>query len=226
MENSINIYNGCYKGIIDGINSTLIISQDNNSVKGELYKGSSKYDLTGVVITDSIHGKLTDVETLETYIVLAEFSGGTLKIDLTMHDMKKCVSESNTYNFELSDNNEIIIKDKTETTTTNDIDRELIGTWAKEEVLSATAFTVHTKMLIELNEKGQYKILGAKRLDGYKDKGYSGDTTSGKWKTRDNTFYVQVSGSRYWKPYARYEIKGRNMIFILGDHDRQVWSRV
>ena len=226
MENFVNVYSGSYKGTIDGVNSTLIITQEQNSIKGELYRGSSKYDLTGVVISNSIHGKLTDTETHETYIVLAEFNyDGSLRMELIMHNIEKSLSESNTYIFVISDNNEITIKQNTKTEPVNNIDIKLVGTWAKDDMLSANEITLHTKMLIELDNNGNYKILGARKLDGYRDTGYSGDTTTGKWKTINNTFYIQVSGSRHWKPYATYKIKGPNLIFTLGDQDRQVWSR-
>ena len=229
MESLIHVYTGSYKGIIDGVNCIINITQQGSSVKGELQKGNYYFNLVGVIINDIINGRLSDTENFESYIVLGQFDQGDLQLDLTQHDIQKGLTESNTYTFKIISTTGNIQSDSQnsyDSTYPAVMDTQLTGTWAREELFRSSGMTVNTKLLIELRSDGIYKILGAKNQEGHKDAGYSGDTTTGKWKTRNKVFYILVSGSKHWKPYAKYNIDGDIMEFILEDGERQEWSRV
>jgi len=229
LESTIQNYTGSYTGLIEGVSSTLNISQEGTSIQGELHKGNFIHNLVGVVINNSIRGRLSGTESIESYVLVAEYNDDALQIDLILHDIHNGVTESNSYSFRMINTAAsvpVIKQDITESTDPSVIDPQIIGIWARDELFNRSDITVNTKLLIELSDNGNYNILGANKLQGHKDTGYSGDTTTGKWKTKNKVFYILVSGSKHWKPYAKYQLDNNKMVFVLGDGERQEWSRI
>jgi hypothetical protein len=159
----------------------------------------------------------------------AEINNSFLIIHLITPDLTTGSMTTTSYTFKKvdSDTNKTDLSSKHLITNSQyDNDTDLIGAWAREEIIGSSEMAISTQVVIEIGNKGNYKLLGAINLKGAKDTGYSGDTTKGKWRTHDGTFYMLVSGSKYWKPYARYNIEGNNkMTFTLEDGERQDWVK-
>ncbi len=229
MTNDSYDFTGRYEGEIDGIKALLQLSQKSNNLKGDLNKNGVIFSVVGVVTNDNIQGRLSDAGNMESYMMQAEINNSFLIIHLITPDLTTGSMTTNSYTFKKidSDTNESNLPSKHITTDSQyDNDTDLIGTWAREEIIGSSEMAISTQVVIELGNKGNYKLLGAINLKGAKDTGYSGDTTKGKWRTHNGTFYMLVSGSKYWKPYARYNIEGNNkMTFTLQDGERQDWVK-
>lgn len=229
MKNDSYDFTGRYEGEIDGIKSLLQLSQKSNNLHGDLNKSGVIFSVVGVVTQDKIEGRLTDADNMQSYMLQAEINNSFLIIHLISPDLTTGSMTTNSYTFKKvdSDTNKTDLSSKHLITDSQyDNDTDLIGTWAREEIIGSSEMAISTQVVIELDNKGNYKLLGAINLKGAKDTGYSGDTTKGKWRTHNGTFYMLVSGSKYWKPYARYNIEGNNkMTFTLEDGERQDWVK-
>ncbi len=229
MTNDSYDFTGRYEGEIDGIKSLLQLSQKSNNLHGDLNKSGVIFSVVGVVAHDKIEGRLTDTDNMQSYMLQAEINNSFLIIHLISPDLTTGSMTTNSYTFKKVDND----TNKTDLSSKHlisdsqyDNDTDLSGTWAREEIIGSSEMAISTQVVIELDNKGNYKLLGAINLKGAKDTGYSGDTTKGKWRTHNGTFYMLVSGSKYWKPYARYNIEGNNkMTFTLEDGERQDWVK-
>ena len=229
MTNDSYDFTGRYEGEIDGIKSLLQLSQKSNNLHGDLNKSGVIFSVVGVVTNDNIQGRLSDAGNMESYMMQAEINNSFLIIHLITPDLTTGSMTTNSYTFKRvdSDTNKSDLSSKHLISDSQyDNDTDLIGTWAREEIIGNSEMAISTQVVIELDNKGNYKLLGAINLKGAKDTGYSGDTTKGKWRTHNGTFYMLVSGSKYWKPYARYNIEGNNkMTFTLEDGERQNWVK-
>lgn len=229
MKNDSYDFTGRYEGEIDGIKSLLQLSQKSNNLHGDLNKSGVIFSVVGVVTQDKIEGRVTDADNMQSYMLQAEINNSFLIIHLITPDLTTGSMTTNSYTFKKVDND----TNKTDLSSKHlisdsqyDNDTDLSGTWAREEIIGSSEMAISTQVVIELDNKGNYKLLGAINLKGAKDTGYSGDTTKGKWRTHNGTFYMLVSGSKYWKPYARYNIEGNNkMTFTLEDGERQDWVK-
>lgn len=229
LESTVQDYTGSYSGVIEGVSATLNIIQKDSFISGELYKGIFIHNLVGVVINNAVRGRLSDPDNFDSYMIFAEFSDGDLHLNLISHHIQKGVTQSDSYILKVINTDtgkSPVNQDKTPGTVDSVNDTQIIGTWARDELFDGSSITVHAKLLIELGEDGNYKILGTKKLEGYKDTGYSGDTTTGRWKTRNKVIYILVSGSKHWKPYAKYQVKNNKLVFVLEDGERQEWTRI
>jgi len=229
LTNDSYDFTGRYEGEIDGIKALLQLSQKSNNIQGDLNKSGVIFSVVGVVTNDNIQGRLSDAGNMESYMLQAEINNSFLIIHLITPDLTTGSMTTNSYTFKKvdSDTNETDLSSKHLITDSQyDNDTDLIGTWAREEIIGSSEMTISTQVVIELDKEGNYSLVGAINLKGAKDTGYSGDTTKGKWRTHNGTFYMLVSGSKYWKPYARYNIEGNNkMTFILEDGERQDWVK-
>jgi len=229
LTNDSYDFTGRYEGEIDGIKSLLQLSQKSNNLHGDLNKSGVIFSVVGVVTHDKIEGRLTDAGNMQSYMLQAEINNSFLIIHLITPDLTTGSMTTNSYTFKKvdSDTNKTDLSSKHLISDSQyDNDADLSGTWAREEIIGSSEMAISTQVVIELDNKGNYKLLGAINLKGAKDTGYSGDTTKGKWRTHNGTFYMLVSGSKYWKPYARYNIEGNNkMTFILEDGERQDWVK-
>jgi hypothetical protein len=216
-------------GEIDGIKSSLLLKQNGSNLTGDLNKGGLIYNVVGIATEDSIEGRMTGSNNIENFMLQAEVNNGFLIIHLISHDLEKRTISKDSFTFKKVDNKNIDA-DSTSKKLISDLefdnDSSLFGTWARQEILGGSEAAISTQVVIELDKKGNYKLLGAINLEGAKDTGYSGDTTQGKWRAHNGTFYLLVSGSKYWKPYARYNIEGNSkMTFTLEDGERQNWVK-
>jgi hypothetical protein len=229
LDSQLYNYTGKYSGVMDKFPTSLKIIQKGSDLQGELKKGKTNYNIVGVVVNDKIQGRISETESSETFLLEAENNNGILVMNLISMDLEEVISNSVSYSFKMLDTKIHEPIAPVNDFTNNHIsfnDPQINGTWARDELLSNNMVTINAKIVIELNENGNYKILGAQKPEGHKDTGYSGDTTSGKWKTINNIFYILVSGSKHWKPYAKYEIVNNNLVFVLGDGERQVWNKI
>ena len=229
MTNNSYDFTGRYEGEIDGIKTLLQLSQKSNNLHGDLNKSGVIFSVVGVVAHDKIEGRLSDADNMQSYMLQAEINNSFLIIHLITPDLTSGNMTTNSYTFKKvdRDTNKSALSSKYLITDSEyDNDTDLIGTWAREEIIGSTEMAISTQVVIELDSEGNYKLLGAINLKGAKDTGYSGDTTKGKWRTHNGIFYMLVSGSKYWKPYARYNIEGNDkMTFILEDAERQDWVK-
>ncbi len=229
MTNNSYDFTGRYEGEIDGIKALLQLNQDSNDLQGDLNKNGVVFSVVGVVTDDKIEGRLSDADNMQSYMLQAEINNSFLIIHLITPDLTSGNMTTNSYTFKKvdRDTNKSDLSSKYLITDSEyDNDTDLIGTWAREEIIGSTEMAISTQVVIELDSEGNYKLLGAINLKGAKDTGYSGDTTKGKWRTHNGIFYMLVSGSKYWKPYARYNIEGNDkMTFILEDAERQDWVK-
>jgi len=229
LTNNSYDFTGRYEGEIDGIKTLLQLNQKSNNLDGDLNKSGVVFSVVGVVTHDKIEGRLTDADNMQSYMLQAEINNSFLIIHLITPDLKTGSMTTNSYTFKRvdSDANESDLSSKHLITDSQyDNDADLIGTWARQEIIGSSEMAISTQVVIELDKEGNYSLVGAINLKGAKDTGYSGDTTKGKWRTHNGTFYMLVSGSKYWKPYARYNIEGNNkMTFILEDGERQDWVK-
>ena len=229
MTNDSYDFTGRYEGEIDGIKSLLQLSQKSNNLHGDLNKSGVIFSVVGVVTHDKIEGRLSDAGNMQSYMLQAEINNSFLIIHLISPDLTTGSMTTNSYTFKKvdSDTNKTDLSSKHLISDSQyDNDTDLSGTWAREEIIGSSEMAISTQVVIELDNKGNYKLLGAINLKGAKDTGYSGDTTKGKWRTHNGIFYMLVSGSKYWKPYARYNIEGNNkMTFTLEDGERQDWVK-
>ena len=229
MTNNSYDFTGRYEGEIDGIKALLQLNQDSNDLQGDLNKNGVVFSVVGVVTDDKIEGRLSDADNMQSYMLQAEINNSFLIIHLITPDLTSGNMTTNSYTFKKvdRDTNKSALSSKYLITDSEyDNDTDLIGTWAREEIIGSTEMAISTQVVIELDSEGNYKLLGAINLKGAKDTGYSGDTTKGKWRTHNGIFYMLVSGSKYWKPYARYNIEGNDkMTFILEDAERQDWVK-
>ncbi len=229
MTNDSYDFTGRYEGEIDGIKALLQLNQDSNDLQGDLNKNGVVFSVVGVVTDDKIEGRLSDADNMQSYMLQAEINNSFLIIHLITPDLTSGNMTTNSYTFKKvdRDTNKSALSSKYLITDSEyDNDTDLIGTWAREEIIGSTEMAISTQVVIELDSEGNYKLLGAINLKGAKDTGYSGDTTKGKWRTHNGIFYMLVSGSKYWKPYARYNIEGNDkMTFILEDAERQDWVK-
>lgn len=229
MTNNSYDFTGRYEGEIDGIKALLQLNQDSNDLQGDLNKNGVVFSVVGVVTDDKIEGRLSDADNMQSYMLQAEINNSFLIIHLITPDLTSGNMTTNSYTFKKvdRDTNKSDLSSKYLITDSEyDNDTALIGTWAREEIIGSTEMAISTQVVIELDSEGNYKLLGAINLKGAKDTGYSGDTTKGKWRTHNGIFYMLVSGSKYWKPYARYNIEGNDkMTFILEDAERQDWVK-
>jgi hypothetical protein len=229
LTNNSYDFTGRYEGEIDGIKALLQLNQDSNDLQGDLNKNGVVFSVVGVVTDDKIEGRLSDADNMQSYMLQAEINNSFLIIHLITPDLTSGNMTTNSYTFKKvdRDTNKSDLSSKYLITDSEyDNDTDLIGTWAREEIIGSTEMAISTQVVIELDSEGNYKLLGAINLKGAKDTGYSGDTTKGKWRTHNGIFYMLVSGSKYWKPYARYNIEGNDkMTFILEDAERQDWVK-
>jgi len=229
LTNNSYDFTGRYEGEIDGIKALLQLNQDSNDLQGDLNKNGVVFSVVGVVTDDKIEGRLSDADNMQSYMLQAEINNSFLIIHLITPDLTSGNMTTNSYTFKKvdRDTNKSALSSKYLITDSEyDNDTDLIGTWAREEIIGSTEMAISTQVVIELDSEGNYKLLGAINLKGAKDTGYSGDTTKGKWRTHNGIFYMLVSGSKYWKPYARYNIEGNDkMTFILEDAERQDWVK-
>jgi len=229
LTNNSYDFTGRYEGEIDGIKALLQLNQDSNDLHGDLNKNGVVFSVVGVVTDDKIEGRLSDADNMQSYMLQAEINNSFLIIHLITPDLTSGNMTTNSYTFKKvdRDTNKSDLSSKYLITDSEyDNDTDLIGTWAREEIIGSTEMAISTQVVIELDSEGNYKLLGAINLKGAKDTGYSGDTTKGKWRTHNGIFYMLVSGSKYWKPYARYNIEGNDkMTFILEDAERQDWVK-
>ena len=229
MTNNSYDFTGRYEGEIDGIKTLLQLSQKSNNLHGDLNKSGVIFSVVGVVAYDKIDGRLSDADNMQSYMLQAEINNSFLIIHLITPDLTTGSMTTNSYTFKKvesdsskSDLTSMHLSPDTE----YDNDTGLIGTWAREEIIGSSEMAISTQVVIELDGEGNYKLVGAINLKGAKDTGYSGDTTQGRWRTYNGIFYILVSGSKYWKPYAVYNIEGKDkMTFTLEDGERQNWVR-
>ncbi len=222
-------FSGTYQGEMDNISTSLNLTQNGSNLTGDINKGGLLYNVVGIAADDSIQGRMSDAENIEHYMLQAEINNGLLIIHLITHNLDDGTISKNSYTFKKSSSKNVNLDQPTDNIV-KDLefhnDKDLIGTWAREEILSSSDNAISTQVVIELDSKGNYSLLGAVNLKGAKDTGYSGDTTKGKWRTHNGTFHILVSGSKYWKPYARYTVDGQDeMTFILEDGERLNWVK-
>lgn len=222
-------FSGTYQGEMDGISTSLNLTQKGSNLTGDINKGGLLYNVVGIAEDDSIQGRMSDAENIEHYMLQAEINNSFLIIHLITHNLDDSSISKNSFTFKKSNTKsadtiqppEKVIK---ESEFNND--KSLLGIWAREEILTSPENAISTQVVIELDSKGNYSLVGAINLKGAKDTGYSGDTTKGKWRTHNGTFHILVSGSKYWKPYARYKIDGPDeMTFTLEDGERLNWVK-
>lgn len=228
-------FSGHYLGEIDGIKTSLLLIQNGSNLTGDINKGGLIYNVVGIVAEDSIQGRMTGSNNIENFMLQGEINNGLLIIYLITQNLEQGTVSKDSYTFNKTDTDNLLDTETNDTDTLNgrpiddlefDNDLSLFGTWAREEIIGSSESAISTQVVIELDEKGNYKLVGAINLKDTKDTGYSGDTTKGKWRTHNGTFYLLVSGSKYWKPYARYHIFDDNyMIFTLEDGERQNWVK-
>jgi len=220
---------GLYEGKIDGIKTTLRLKQQGVNISGDLAKGSSHYNVVGISTSDGIQARMTDAENVESYVLQAEINNSYLIVHLISHDLQTRTITQDSFTFTRihSEGSDVDMQDHEPANNSEfDNDINIVGKWSREEYIGSKEKAISTQVVIELDEHGNYELVGAIALQGAKDTGYSGDTTKGKWRTRSGTFYILVSGSKYWKPYAKYHLLDENnMIFSLEDGERQDWVK-
>lgn len=229
MSTRSNDFSGSYEGKIDGIKTTLRLQQQGVKISGQIAKGSSHYNVVGISTPDGIQARMTDAENVESYVLQAEINNSYLIVHLISHDLQSRAITQDSYTFsKVEGKSDNIYLEEHEHANISEFDNDIniVGKWSREEYIGSKEKAISTQVVIELDEHGDYELVGAIALQGTKDTGYSGDTTKGKWRTRSGTFYILVSGSKYWKPYAKYHLLGENnMIFTLEDGERQNWVK-
>ncbi|NIP37658.1 MAG: hypothetical protein GWO07_07205 [Candidatus Dadabacteria bacterium] len=229
MSDNSYDFTGIYEGEIDGVPTSLQLTQSGSNITGDINKNGLLYNVVGITDDNGIQGRMSDSSNIESCMLQAEINNGFLIIHLISHDLETRTISRDSYTFKKTEQRNIkqdTTQDRTIADLEFDLDPGLIGTWAREEILTSADNAISTQVAIELGSGGSYKLLGSISLKDAKDTGYSGDTTKGKWRTHNGTFYILVSGSKYWKPYAKYIIEDKDhMTFAVEDGERQNWVR-
>jgi len=89
MNIQTEIFSGHYTGQVDGIKTSISIKQQGSSIQGELIKGRSYYNIICIVTGNNIQGRISDIQSIESYMLQDEINNGLLVINLITPDLKK-----------------------------------------------------------------------------------------------------------------------------------------
>jgi len=99
LTNDSYDFTGRYEGVIDGIKTSICIKQQGSSIQGELIKGRSYYNIIGIVTGNNIQGRISDIQSIESYMLQAEINNGLLVINLIAPDLKSGSAETKIYKY-------------------------------------------------------------------------------------------------------------------------------
>lgn len=222
-----NSWNGTYYGDINGTATSLILSQQGNTVQGRIDADGYIYNISGNLENDMLNGELTDPQTQGSMICKGSMENGVIL--LTMSDNTTGQSFQLTYsrNSQGGNNNPNPTTGNVSTAIENaERDPNLVGDWIYSKSYVSGTFSFVSQWRFIVYSDGSYAYGDAKMAGGGPGSSVQsdgGDWECGQWKTENKNIYTNVGNG--WELYTGYYIEGNTMMMKFDNGSKQIWKR-